>query len=78
MPAHHPMSRRRLLAGLSAAVLAGAGSRLRAEDLLPKHITKETVISVKKGLDYLAKVQAPDGSWQTRTSAAPLRDARCV
>ena len=24
------------------------------------------------------KYQAPDGSWQTRTSAAPLRDARCV
>jgi uncharacterized protein len=24
------------------------------------------------------KYQAPDGSWQTRTSAAPTRDARCV
>ena len=23
------------------------------------------------------KYQAPDGSWQTRTSAAPQRDARC-
>lgn len=23
------------------------------------------------------KYQAPDGSWQTRTSAAPLRDGRC-
>jgi uncharacterized protein YdbL (DUF1318 family) len=23
------------------------------------------------------KYRAPDGSWQTRTSAAPLRDARC-
>lgn len=23
------------------------------------------------------KYQAPDGSWQTRTSAPPLRDARC-
>ena len=23
------------------------------------------------------KYQAPDGSWQTRTTAAPLRDARC-
>lgn len=23
------------------------------------------------------KYQAPDGSWQTRTSAAPLRDNRC-
>jgi len=23
------------------------------------------------------KYQAPDGSWQTRTSAAPLRDPRC-
>lgn len=24
------------------------------------------------------KYQAPDGSWQTRTGAAPTRDARCV
>ncbi|SFP14181.1 hypothetical protein SAMN04488060_1633 [Qipengyuania nanhaisediminis] len=23
------------------------------------------------------KYQAPDGTWQTRTSAAPLRDSRC-
>lgn len=23
------------------------------------------------------KYQAPDGSWQTRTSATPMRDARC-
>lgn len=23
------------------------------------------------------KYQAPDGTWQTRTSAAPMRDARC-
>lgn len=23
------------------------------------------------------KYQAPDGSWQTRTSAAPIRDPRC-
>lgn len=24
------------------------------------------------------KYQAPDGSWQTRTAAAPIRDVRCV
>lgn len=24
------------------------------------------------------RYQAPDGSWQTRTAAAPIRDARCV
>jgi uncharacterized protein len=24
------------------------------------------------------KYQAPDGSWQTRTAAAPTRDARCI
>jgi uncharacterized protein len=24
------------------------------------------------------KYQAPDGSWQTRTAAAPVRDARCI
>jgi uncharacterized protein len=24
------------------------------------------------------KYQAPDGSWQTRTNAPPVRDARCI
>ncbi len=33
----------------------------------------EAISRTKPGEKY----QAPDGSWQTRTSAAPLRDPRC-
>ena len=35
------------------------------DDLRPKFITAETVAAVKKGLDYLAGTQSPDGSWQS-------------
>ena len=51
-----------MLLGLGAGLLAYPVSSL-AEDRLPKHITKESVAAVKKGLDYLAKTQAADGSW---------------
>ena len=33
----------------------------------------EAISRTKPGEKY----QAPDGSWQTRTAAAPLRDSRC-
>lgn len=66
---HPEMSRRRLLAGLSAALVGGVAGLLRADDLLPKHITKETVVAVKKGLDFLAKAQASDGSWHGHPDA---------
>lgn len=59
----HPLSRRQLLAGLAASLATGALRSTSAADLLPKHITPETVSAVKKGLDYLGKVQANDGSW---------------
>jgi hypothetical protein len=41
------------------------GSPVRAADkeVLPKHITPETLRAVVKGLDYLAAQQADDGSW---------------
>lgn len=55
-------SRRRMLLGLGAGLLA-CPKLTSAEDLLPKHITPESMIAVKKGLDYLSKVQASDGSW---------------
>jgi len=52
--------------------LAGAGwlaSRTRAKaadkEVLPKHVTPETLRAVVKGLDYLKNQQAPDGSWIT-------------
>lgn len=33
----------------------------------------QAILATKPGEKY----QAPDGSWQTRTSAAPMRDSRC-
>ena len=33
----------------------------------------QAILATKPGEKY----QAPDGSWQTRTAAAPMRDSRC-
>ena len=33
----------------------------------------QAILATKPGEKY----QAPDGSWQTRTSAAPMRESRC-
>ena len=35
----------------------------RADEVLPKHITAETLKAVRSGLDYLARTQADDGAW---------------
>jgi hypothetical protein len=46
--------------------LAGARKTLAADkDVLPKHITPDTLKAVIKGLDYLAGVQGADGGWIT-------------
>ncbi len=34
------------------------------ESLLPKHVTPEAQLAVRRGLDYLATTQADDGSWR--------------
>src|SRR5262245_18922097 len=34
-----------------------------ADEVLPKHITPETLKAVRDGLDYLARSQAEDGAW---------------
>jgi hypothetical protein len=34
-----------------------------AEEVLPKHITPETLKAVKAGLDFLARTQSGDGGW---------------
>jgi len=52
-------------AGAGWLGLAGAGARLRAEEVLPKHVTPETIRAVLRGLDYLEAQQADDGSWIT-------------
>jgi hypothetical protein len=47
-------------------IVSGGGVQLLAqEELLPRHITPEAVKSIKKGLDYLATQQAPDGGFTT-------------
>ena len=43
------------------AVAAGPADK----EVLPKHVTPETIRAVIKGLDYLAAQQAEDGSWIT-------------
>src|SRR5580700_2671740 len=34
-----------------------------AEEVMPKHITPNTLKAVRSGLDYLARTQASDGGW---------------
>ncbi len=36
---------------------------VRGEELLPRHVTPEALASVKRGLDYLARSQGPEGNW---------------
>lgn len=35
-----------------------------ADDLLPKHVTPDTLKTIEKGLEYLRSMQSPDGSFQ--------------
>jgi hypothetical protein len=51
-----------LRAILTCGLLLPAG-RPRAEEVLPRHITPETLKAVRAGLDYLARTQAGDGAW---------------
>ena len=46
-------------------LLGLAARRRREKEVLPKHVTPETIRAVIKGLDYLAAQQAEDGSWIT-------------
>jgi hypothetical protein len=57
--------------GLGLAAFAGGGlactrpARAQEKEVLPKHVTPEALRAVIKGLDYLARIQAEDGSWIT-------------
>jgi len=46
------------------ALLMGVGTLRAAEEVLPKHITPQTLKAVRAGLDYLARSQGDNGSWQ--------------
>jgi hypothetical protein len=57
----------RVAAGLLLAigvVVLGALRASAAEEVMPKHITPQTLKAVRAGLDYLARSQSADGSWQ--------------
>ena len=60
---NHRISRR-------AAALAAFGAvgwrRLAAGEVLPTHVTPETLAAVRKGLDALARMQSTDGSWMSQ------------
>ena len=72
-PASAHLTRRAFLDGHrrgAIAALAGAGWLASLQrgwgadtEVLPKHVTPETLKAVIKGLDYLAIKQADDGSW---------------
>jgi len=38
-------------------------SRVRGEEIYPKHVNDKSQAAVKKGLEYLAKSQNQDGYW---------------
>jgi hypothetical protein len=51
-------------AGCGLVPLGNPGRGLAAEhEVLPKHVSQETLRAVNKGLDYLAGNQSDDGSW---------------
>jgi hypothetical protein len=41
----------------------------RAEELYPKHLDARTQASIKRGLDWLAHTQAPEGNWTASQDA---------
>jgi hypothetical protein len=70
------LARRAFLKCCGIAPLAGAallGPRradAQEKEVLPKHVTPETLRSVIKGLDYLSGQQADDGAWNTNGGQA--------
>src|SRR4051794_10951442 len=57
------LNRRLIATALSILLLAGASSSASAQDLYPKHIDARTQQAIKRGLEYLAKNQTPDGNF---------------
>ena len=52
-----------VVVGFALFVAGTATSARAAEEVLPKHITPETLKAVRAGLDYLARTQGTDGAW---------------
>jgi hypothetical protein len=50
---------------LAVAISTGLFSnRVTADEVLPKHVTVETLKAVRNGLDFLARTQSDDGAWR--------------
>ena len=56
---------RRSGVGLIGMAATPRWSRAQDRDVLPKHVTPETLRAVTRGLDFLAGGQADDGAWIT-------------
>ena len=54
---------RPVLVAALVVVLACPPQAFAIEEVLPQHVTKDTIKSVKLGLDYLARTQGADGGW---------------
>ncbi len=52
-----------ILLMLVLALFLRPGLVRAADEVLPRHITPETLKAVRSGLDFLARTQAPDGAW---------------
>ena len=52
----------RVMMSIFVCLLLAAPLRA-AEEIFPKHVTAKSQAAVKKGLDYLAKMQTQDGNW---------------
>ena len=63
LPGALPHGGRRRRSPGPAAWRASEPRWARQKEVLPKHVTPETLRAVLKGLDYLAAQQAEDGSW---------------
>lgn len=55
-------------AAIVCAVWSCSVSAWAVEEVLPKHITPDTLKAVRLGLEYLARTQSDDGGWQDRKS----------
>ena len=53
-----------MLRVLLVSLLLVCPSVAKAEEVLPKHMTPETLKAIRAGLDYLARTQADDGAWR--------------
>ncbi|MCB9850436.1 MAG: terpene cyclase/mutase family protein [Phycisphaerales bacterium] len=65
------MSSRLLIITLVIVLALGNTARAQTDQpaprMLPKHVTPETDAAIRKGLDFLARMQGRDGAWRNRS-----------